>query len=85
MAETVLHIWGGGDSSVGISATDATITIVDDFIEHDKDQIKDLKEFFNEFYDNGRIHIMTDTEYQDYRSAEMEAWNNEQDYADMIQ
>lgn len=77
MARTILHIWGGGDWSVGIGSTDATITIEDNFLKHDKGQVEDLKKFFNEYYDNGRLNIMTDEEYEEHLAMEAEAYGCE--------
>lgn len=76
MKET-FHVFGGGDSSVGIPQTDATITVEDNYDDYDKDTINLWKEFIHDFYDNGNITILTDKEFEEYRKAELEAWDNE--------
>jgi len=69
MKET-FHIFGGGDRSVGIPSTEATIVIEDNFYDYDEDMVKQWKKFLYDFYDNGNITIFTDTEYNDYCKSE---------------
>jgi hypothetical protein len=66
MTKETFIIFGGGDSSVGIPPTEATITIDDNFIDYDEDMIKQWKEFLYDFYDNGKITILTSKEYEKY-------------------
>ncbi|MBW2997991.1 hypothetical protein KY321_00490 [Candidatus Woesearchaeota archaeon] len=56
------YINGGGDSSVGIPMTESTIEIKDNY-EWDYEMIKMFKDFINEFYDNGKLEIYTEEEY----------------------
>jgi hypothetical protein len=79
MKET-FHIFGGGDNSVGIPSTAATITIDDNFNDDKYDKltmIKTWKEFLHEYYDNGNITILTDEEFDSYCLSETEAMNCE--------
>jgi len=66
MKET-FHIFGGGDNSVGIPPTEATITIDDNFSDFKDEQyfdlIKQWKKILFDFYDNGNITILTDEEF----------------------
>ncbi len=47
----VFKVDGGGDPSVGISDTHATVTVEDNFKEVDEDQLELFREFLREFYD----------------------------------
>jgi hypothetical protein len=51
MTKMVFKIDGGGDRSVGIQDTHATVTIEDNFTELDKTQQELMREFLREFYD----------------------------------
>jgi len=65
MTKETFHIFGGGDHSVGIPSTEATITIDDNFIDYDENMIKEWKNFLYDFYDNGKITILTDKEFKE--------------------
>jgi hypothetical protein len=73
MKET-FHIFGGGDRSVGIWPTEATITVEDNYTDYDKDMVEEWKEFLYDFYDNGNITILTDDEYKEYLKQEEEIY-----------
>jgi len=50
MAKMVFKVDGGGDLSVGISDTHATVTVEDNYKEVDEDQLELFREFLREFY-----------------------------------
>ena len=80
MKET-FHIFGGGDQSVGVWPTQATIIIDDNFSDFKDEQyyelIKQWKEFLHDYYDNGNITILTDKEFDMYCLNEIEVNNCE--------
>lgn len=49
--KAVFKVDGGGDMSVGIPDTHATITIEDNYKDVDKDQMELFREFLREWYD----------------------------------
>jgi len=70
------HVYGGGDWSVGIADTEATVTIEDNFGESEReDCIKEWKEWLRNYYDlpkHARYYegIWTEEEYQKMLQAE---------------
>ena len=72
MAEMVFMIEGGGDMSVGIPDTHATVTVQDNYKEVNKPQQELFREFLQEFYDipKGRGSVLTLGEYQKEQEAE---------------
>jgi len=72
MAEMIFIVNGGGDMSVGIPDTHATITVKDNFSELDKTQMELFREFLREFYDipKGRGEVQTLEEYEQQEAEE---------------
>ena len=63
------HVYGGGDPSVGIWPTEATIIIEDNFGESARgDCVKEWKEILHDHYDLGKCRhyegVWTEEEYQ---------------------
>lgn len=74
MAKMVFKVNGGGDMSVGIQDTHATVTIEDNFTDIDKDQQELVRDFLYEFYDipkkNHNGAVLTLQEYEEQQEAE---------------
>jgi len=72
MAKMVFKVNGGGDMSVGISDTHATVTIEDNYKEVDKTQQEIVREFLREFYDIPKHmgEVLTLEEYDRQQEAE---------------
>jgi len=74
MAKMVFKVDGGGDISVGIQDTHATVTIEDNFCEVDKDQQELFRDFLYEFYDipkkNHNGAVLTLQEYDEQQESE---------------
>ncbi len=72
MVKMVFRINGGGDMSVGIPDTHATVTIEDNYKEVNKTQQELVREFLREFYDipKGRGEVLTLDEYEKQQEAE---------------
>lgn len=72
MAKMVFKINGGGDMSVGIPDTHATVTIEDNYKEVNKIQQELFREFLREFYDipKGRGEVQTLEEYEQQEAEE---------------
>lgn len=72
MAKMVFKINGGGDMSVGIPDTHATVTIEDNYKEVNKTQQELVREFLREFYDipKHRGEVLTLEEYDRQQQAE---------------
>jgi len=72
MAKMVFKIDGGGDMSVGIQDTHATVTIEDNYKEVDKTQQELFREFLREFYDipKNMGEVLTLDEYTKQEEAE---------------
>mgnify|MGYP003395040123 CR=1 FL=1 len=74
MAKMVFKVDGGGDMSVGIQDTHATVTIEDNFTDIDKVQQELFRDFLYEFYDipkkNHNGAVLTLEEYEKEQKAE---------------
>jgi hypothetical protein len=77
MAKMVFKVNGGGDRSVGILETEATITIEDNFTEVDKVQLELFREFLREFYDIPKHMgtVLTLEEYEKQQRAEQQFYD----------
>ena len=75
MAKMKFHVFGGGDRSVGINETESTIEIDDNYY-WDSGMIQQFKEMIAEFYDNGKVRVLTDEELQK-ENEEEEKWMKE--------
>jgi hypothetical protein len=63
--KTVFRLFSQGDPSVGIFGMEATITIEDDFEEHDEKCITDWKTKIQEMYeDEIGLSVYTEEEYK---------------------
>lgn len=78
MAKMVFKVDGGGDRSVGINDTHATITIEDNFTEVDKAQQELMREFLREFYDIPKHMgaVLTLEEYEKEQQAEQKYYED---------
>jgi len=72
MAKMVFVIEGGGDMSVGIADTHATVTIEDNYKEVNKTQQEIVREFLREFYDIPKHmgEVLTIEEYERQQQEE---------------
>ncbi len=72
MAKMVFKVNGGGDMSVGIPDTHASVTIEDNDKEVNKTQQEIFREFLREFYDipKGRGEVQTLEEYEQQEAEE---------------
>lgn len=74
MSKMVFKVDGGGDMSVGIQDTHATVIFEDNFCEVDKDQQELVRDFLYEFYDipkkNHNGAVLTLEEYEKEQEAE---------------
>jgi hypothetical protein len=77
MAKMVFKVNGGGDRSVGILETEATITVEDNFTEIDKTQVEIFREFLREFYDIPKHMgaVLTLEEYEIEQKAEQQFYD----------
>lgn len=78
MAKMVFKVDGGGDSSVGIWDTHATVTIEDNYREIDKEQLELFREFLREFYDIPKHmgSVLTLEEWNEREDAESLYWES---------
>lgn len=72
MAKMIFMVNGGGDMSVGIPDTHATVTIEDNYKEVNQTQQELFREFLREFYDipKNRGEVQTLDEYEKEQEAE---------------
>jgi len=76
MAKMVFKINGGGDMSVGIPDTHATVTIESDYKEVNKIQLELFREFLREFYDMPMGAVLTLEEYEKQEEQERDSFED---------
>lgn len=71
------YVFGGGDNSVGIPDTDATI-VIDDNYTWDDDMVEEMKVILREFYDVPEHCVQTEAEVDAENEAEEEHYRQMQ-------
>jgi len=76
--KTLFRVFSDGDPSVGIWRLDATITIEDNYGEHDKDFIEDWRKRISEMYeDEIGLKVYTEKEWQEELEEEKKFFGEE--------